>query len=422
MKIFIFLMILFYCIPASASQLADYNKVKCIIHIHTDISSGRRALESYVKKAIEKGIDVIVVTDDDWRRWEYGLPPFRRLIKKVVQKKSVMTFGIEKYLNLIQDIDERYKDIVIIDGVQTNPFYFWSGNFLKGTLALGNRNKDMLVIGLGDAESYRNMPLVTNYRSRFDAYHDDEFTRPYQDLIDYVIKKRGLIFWSHPEFEENTLIDGIRLITVPYPGDLIGTRDYTGFGIFWEGYHKVGKPLGIWDRILTEYCQGRRKSPIWAMGELEDEGDKDLDDIVNIVYVKSLNRQQILDALKKGRFCVTFNLFDRVPLVLEEFTVNDEKGTKTATMAEEISFFGDPIIKIHILHEQSNDKNIIVKLIRNNEIIEEFRSKSQIEIEYKDEELLNNQKYYYRIDVINGDSSYLISNPVFFKKIPKNEG
>src|SRR3989338_1070717 len=179
-----------------------------------------------------------------------------------------MAFGIEKYLNLINETNEKYKDVLVIAGVQTNPFYYWSGSFLKGTLALNNRNKDLLVIGLGNSDDYKNMPLVTNYKSRFDTYHNDKFTQPYQDLIDYVIARGGLIFWSHPEYEENTLIDGIRLITVPYHGDLIGTYNYTGFGVFWSGYEKIGKPTGIWDRILTEYCDGRRKAPIWVIGEL----------------------------------------------------------------------------------------------------------------------------------------------------------
>ena len=421
MKVFIFILILFFYSFASASQLEDYQKVKCIVHIHTDISSGTRPLESYVKEAKEKGIAAIVLTDDDWQRWEFGVPPLRRLIKKVVAKKSVMTFGIEKYLNLIQNINEKYKDIVVIDGVETNPFYFWTGNFFKGTLALNNRNKDMLVIGLGNANDYRNMPLVVNYKSRFDAYHGDKFTEPYQDLIDYVVKRRGLIFWSHPEYEENTVEDGINLITVPYQWDLVGTYNYTGFGIFWEGYREAGKPLGLWDRVLTEYCQGKRKLPIWAIGELEEEGlgDKNLDDVVNVVLLKNLNRQEVLDAVKKGRFYVTFKEFDRVPLVLEEFTVSDESGTKVATVGEEISFLGDPIIKIRISHERPIDKNITLKLIRNNEIIKEFTSQSQMEIEYKDEQLPQNQKYYYRLDVTSENISQLISNPIFFRKTSK---
>ncbi len=419
MRIFIFTIIfLSFSVTASAGELSDYKKVKSIIHIHTVISKDARTLESYVKEAKEKQINAIILTDTDWQRWEYGVPPFRRWIKKVVQERSVMTFGIERYLSLIQDMNEKQDDVVVIDGVQTNPFYYWSGNFLRGTMALNNRNKDMLIIGLGNADYYRDMPLVANHKSRFDTYHGDKFTRPYQDLIDYIIERDGLIFWSHPEFEENTLIKGVRLITVPYHGDLIGTHNYTGFGIFWDGYRKIGKPKGIWDRILTEYCRGRRKSPIWAIGELEEEGmgDKNLDDILNIIYVKNLNRNDILDALKRGRFYVTLKVLDKVPLTLEEFTLSNESGANTATMGEETSFAGDPVIRIRISHEKPIEKDINVRLIRNNEVIKNFSNKSQIELEYRDEELVEDQKYYYRIDVMSQGSSQLISNPIFFKK------
>ena len=419
MKALVFPIIaLFCCTSVSASELSDYKSVKCVVHLHTDISNGARPLESYVGEAKDKGIGAIVLTDTDWRRWEFGLPPFRRLIKKVVQKKSIMTFGIKKYLKLIEETNERYKDIIIIDGIQTNPFYYWSGNLFKGTMALNNRNKDMLVIGLGNAGDYENMPSVVNHKSRFDAYHGDKFTRPYQDLIDYVIKRGGLIFWSHPEYEENTIQDGINLITVPYQWDLVGTYDYTGFGIFWEGYREAGKPKGLWDRILTEYCQGKRKSPIWAIGELEEEGsgNKDIDDIVNMVHVKNLSRQQILDALKEGRFYVTLKISYRVPLALKEFTLSDESGAKAATMGEWTSFSDNPVIKISVTHERPTNKDITVRLIRNNEIIKESGGNEPIEIEYKDDALAKDKKYYYRIDVTDDTGNQLVSNPIFFNK------
>lgn len=420
MRTFIFLVIfLFYCLPTSAAQLSDYEKVKCIIHLHTDISKDGRQLESYIREAKEKGIGAIVVTDEDWQRWEYGVPPFRKLIKKVIKKKSVMTYGIENYLNLIKSINQKYKDVIIIDGVQTNPFYYWSGNFFKGSLTLNNRNKDMLVIGLGNADYYKNMPSIVTYNSRFDAYHGDKFTEPYQDLIDYVVKKEGLIFWSHPEYEENTVKYGVRLLTVPYHWDLIGTYNYTGFGVFWAGYNKTGNPMGLWDRILTEYCEEKRKSPVWAIGELEEEGlgDKDLDNVFNAIYVKNLSREEILEALKRGRSYVVLKPRGKISLALEEFQISDESGKKSLTMGEEASFSGVPIIKIRISHERPTDNGITIRLLRNNKIIEEFIGESQTEIEYKDEGLLSNQKYYYRIDARSHGGGRLISNPIFFRKI-----
>jgi hypothetical protein len=407
------------CLPACAGELSEYQAVKCIVHLHTNISGGTRPLESYVIEAREKGIGAIVLTDADWRRWEYGLPPFRGLLKKTVQKKSVMTFGMERYLKLIEDTNRRHKDIIVIDGVQTNPFYYWSGNFFKGTMTLNNRNKDMLVIGFGDADSYTNMPLVVNRKSRFDAYHDDKFSRPYQDLIDYVTARGGLVFWSHPEYEENILKGRIRLLTPPSSWELVSTYGYTGFGVYWHGYKKTGRPKGIWDRVLSEYCEGRRESPVWAVGELEEEGmgNIDLDDVINVVYVDDLSRRQILDALKKGRFYVAFEPSDKNPPVLEEFTLAGGDGTVAATMGEETSFSGNPVIKIRVAYDHTPVADMRVRLIRNNKVIEEFSGASVLEIEYTDEETVAGQKYYYRIEVTGLHSSRLISNPIFFRKI-----
>jgi len=326
---------------------------------------------------------------------------------------------MQKYLNLIEDINQKYKDIIVIGAVETNPFYFWSGNFLKGTLILNNRNKDMLVIGLGNADDYKNMPSVINHNSKFDAYHGDKFTQPYQDLIDYVTEKGGLIFWSHPEYEENVVKNGIRLITAPYEWDLVGTYNYTGFGIFWEGYAKTGRPTGIWDRVLTDYCNGRRKSPVWVIGELEEEGtgDKNLDDVVNVLYVKELNRKQILDSIKRGRFYVTYKEYKRPRLALEEFAVIDGTNSKTAIMGEEVYFSSAPVVKVSISSTSPADRNITVKLIKNNKIIKESCGKSHVEMEYADNDLTAGKKYYYRIDAVDQDNNRLVSNPIFIKKL-----
>lgn len=413
----IFLFLEFFGANSYPAEESGYIKAECVIHVHSTISSGYLSIEDYARIAKEKGVDSVIITDNASYRYEYGLWPFRRLLKKVVEKGSILKYGARKYLESIEKANKINEDVIIIDGTQVTPFYFWTGSIFKGNLTLNNRNKDMLVIGLGDAEGYKNLPLVGNRRSRFDQYHGEKFTEPYQDLIDYARQRGALAFWSHPEIEENLTISGVRLITISYPYELLATVDYAGFGIFAEGYNTIGRPLGLWDRMLTEYCHGKRKSPIWVIGELEYGGEesKNLNDTINVLYVKKLNREEILNALKAGRFYVASKDARAIHLVLDEFILTEEITGKSAMMGETLSSESAPLVKIKLSSEKSLGREINMKIIRNNKVIKELITTGPIDIEFKDEEMLPNDLVYYRIDAINQDLSRLISNPIFFR-------
>ncbi len=413
---------LFFTFLVSESYPAaedGYIKVKCVVHVHTTASSGYLTVEDYSRLAEKNGVDAVILTDDLLQRYEYGLWPLRGILKKVVENGSILKYGSKEYLELIRKANMGYKDVIIIDGAEANPFYFWTGNVFQGNLALNNRNKDMLVIGLGDAKRYNDLPIVGGRHYRFDQYHGDKFLEPYQDVIDYVNQAGGLTFWSHPEIEENLSIKGIRLITIPYSYDLLSAKDYTGFGIFAEGYKTVGTPIGIWDRILTEYCLGKRSHPIWAIGELEYGGDenKNLNDTINVLYVKKLNREDILDAFKKGRFYVASKEPQKINVVLNEFVLNDMATGKSAMMGETLVSDGVPSVKIRLSHEKFIDEEINVKLIRNNQIIREFSGKVSADLEFNDEGVKPDDSVYYRIDAESQGTSRLISNPIFFRRV-----
>jgi len=414
----IFLLILFSMCNSYSAEENGYIKVRCVIHVHTTVSSGYLTVEGYSKLAKEKGLDAVIITDNALHRYEYGLWPLRRILKKVVEKGSILKYGPKNYLEEIEKANKRYKDIIMIDGAQVTPFYFWTGSVFKANLTLNNRNKDMLIIGLGDAQSYKNLPLVGNRRSKFDQYHGDKFTKPYQDLIDYANQKGALIFWSHPEIEENLSISGVRLITIPYPYDLLGTKDYTGFGVFAEGYNTIGKPLGLWDRLLTEYSLGKKSHPIWAIGELEYGGEEEkiLNDTINVLYTKELSREGILDVFKKGRFYVSSKEPHKIHLMLNEFILCDEVSEESVMMGETLTSDGAPLVKIKLSHEKFINEQINVKLIRNNQIIREFNGTGSVDVEFKDEDVKPNDSVYYRIDVVSQDTTRLISNPIFFKR------
>ena len=256
-KLFIISIICTLCFCADLFAWDDsYIQVPGVIHLHTVVSGGTKTVNEYAQMAEERGIGIVIITDHDNAKYEYGIG-LKKIFKKVVEEDSVLKFGIDKYLGLIKDAGERNPDVMVIDGVESFPFYYWTGSYFKKNLTLNNRDKHMLVIGLDNPEDYKYMPLIVNGIARYDQYHGENYVLPYQDLINYVNKKGGLTFWAHPEHEEVVNVKGVRAVTKPYYEDLLRTDGYTGFSVFYEGYNKIGRPGGIWDKVLMEYCSGK---------------------------------------------------------------------------------------------------------------------------------------------------------------------
>src|SRR3989338_470456 len=259
-----------------------------IIHIHSDISEeGVYPLRRLVGLAQDKGIKILVFSDSFLHRWEYGLPALSNIFKVSREERSVVKYGIKSYLKDLKKIKDEFPDMLIFEGVEVAPFYWWSGSPLKKNLSLNDWSKHLLVIGLKSYSDYAHLPVVGNRyflprlkdvfplliplllvisgvflfkkqkprktlgftlnmlgilfllnlfpfsASRYNPYHGPKNLLPYQDLINYVHKKGGLVFWAHPvmpeeEFSRKFLT--INFYTRAYPEALMLTSGYTGFG------------------------------------------------------------------------------------------------------------------------------------------------------------------------------------------------
>lgn len=170
----------------------------------------------------------------------------------------------------------------------------------------------------------------------FDAYDRDAGSAPVQAFIDYVNSRGGMVFWAHPEVEAKVSLAGIEAYTPAYYNDLLETEDYTGFAIFWEGMRYIGRPGGIWDQVLLEYCAGKRARPVWALGELDYEEDWAPNAIAETLTVLLLRKQNgcyshadVLDALRGGRMYAARNFY-ATKLRIEDFRVSTADGGRSA--------------------------------------------------------------------------------------------
>lgn len=476
-KIFIILAVFFYCFTFLSGQIAkaeeELIQVPTLIQVSSRLSDGRLGLSQIISAARKSGMQAVIFTDRDIMRWEYGIWPLRNIVKKAVVNNSLAIYGIKKYLADIKKLQTDNPDMVLIAGVETAPFYYWSGSLFRMNMALYNTHKHMLVFGLNTADKFKNLPTVNNRFSNynrfkiwdillfwpflliawgvslikremrflgygvlaigvlfsinnmpykkplFDQYHGEQGALPYQAVIDYVNANKGMSFWAHPEAEYSLKTNHVSVITHEHTQDLIQTHDYSGFCVFPEGYKLVGKPGGIWDTVLSEYVQGKRKSPVWAIAGLAYDyyGDieKELSLLRNIVLVDKIDSLNVLNAVKSGSIYAVRGEKSS-EFTLNEFEAVDKYYSLKSSMGQTLKLKGDaPLISINCGFKDKREENIKIQLISNGEVIKTLNKKTPVDIKYLDIDFVKKNKAYYRID-ITAKGLQVITNPIFVEK------
>ncbi len=404
----------------------EYQLVPSVIHLDSTISGGKLPPEEVAKIAHDAGVEIAIFTDHDTMRWEYGIPPLRKFIRKVVEKNSIHTYGEARYIKTIHELNQKYPDMLIMHGAEAIPFYWWKGSYFTNDLAMMDGHKHILVIGLNDAEDYENLPsigkgypgsitaetfmgfwpvcffifswflysiskesivtlplkissaicLITGIvftannfpftSPQYDQYHGDRGVAPYQTVIDYVNSRGGVTFWAHPEIENiDKEVNGVKLMTEPYHEDLLKAQDYTGFAAFAEGIKFMIPPGGVWDQILTQYCKEKRSQPVWAIGEVDfgDESTFSIKDSQTIFLLKEKNEKAVVEALKAGRMYALHLYSEKAPtMVLNTFTIEDTTQSMKAHIGEELKLDKNPQLNIRVSVKEEIAKDTKYKL------------------------------------------------------------
>lgn len=438
-------------------------------------------------------LGVAIVTPHDQSQVEYGVPFLRYLLRTRGSQSSIQTYGISKYLEEVKTTDLQYPQVLVIDGTEAIPAYYWESSPLMGSALVRNFHKHLLVIGLKSVEAYRGLPSVTNGfpqpswsswlfelwpgtlvilglglaiharrndsrddphsagpglvtvlagsvllfnnllgYSLHDQYHGDPGEGPYQAVIDYANTQGALTFWAHPEASQrltqpvpwpaSLLADSVVFETQPYTHSLLNTKDYTGFGIFEEGMHVVGRPGGVWDQVLMEYCAGVRKHPIWAIGELDLENGTKAQDMTTcetVFFLNDFTRKGALDALRKGAIYARRGTGNRLRLI--QFAVSNGGGLRLAVMGQSITLASSPTIHFSLSSEDSIPRNLSVLVIREGTVIRTVQTSGNLSMDIQDKLVAGSGSTYYRLIVLQDNWPVLASNPVFVT-IRKNAG
>ncbi|OGX23091.1 MAG: hypothetical protein A3K54_04505 [Omnitrophica WOR_2 bacterium RBG_13_44_8] len=469
--------LIFLTFPLSSFAQEKYLPYPGIIHIHSSVSEeGIYPPARLVSLARDKGIKILIFSDYFLRRWEYGLPPFSNILKIRREEKSVVTYGVRRYWEDFKKIKEEFPDMLILEGVELSPFYWWSGNPFKKNFSLRDWNINLLVVGLKKYQDYARLPVIGNRyilprlkdiphlsvclllvilgisllkkqrkipgyiftvagilfflhlfpfsSSRYNLYYGNKKYRPYQDLIDYVREKGGLVFWSYPEITGQALgrrLAAINFYTLTYPESLVLTSGYTGFGVnMLPGTpHNLILAEGQWDKVLTGYCAGKRSQPVWVIGEAECRDERQVGPIQNIFFLPKFSEEYAYEALRKGRLYVRYYSGNQINVSLEDFRIQDSENiTRSAFMGDEIAIRGKPQLRIKGNYTVKPLEDLRLEVIRNGKIIKSFVFKDEgvFDLEFQDDSPdVSSKKSYYRLNFFAGEKIILVTNPIFIE-------
>jgi hypothetical protein len=455
---------------AKSNPTEPYMAVAGLMDLRSTFSDGVHSIEEIVQMAETRGFKVVFISDHNRIALSYGIPPFRNVLRYKRENPSIMTHGPDKYLREIEEVSKKHPHMIIIPGCVTSSYYYWTGSWWNKDLTAHDYHRRILAVGLMEPQDYSHLPDLGNgwsleytkellpglilfiipliiglilirqkgfYRwigliltilsllaivdhhpfrsSPYNAYDGDQGIAPFQEMIDYVNQRGGSCFWNYPEQRSGIRKYGpIHLSTPPYPEMLYQSKDYTGFSAIYGENPTVTDPGKEWDRVLNEYCQGKRTKPSWgiATSEFHEDGRWGLKLGVypTTLLVKDFSREGVMEALKSGRMYCSRGDGQSWPK-LEYFNIYGD-GEEKAFMGDTLKTSRLPIVAFRVSddRERQRDRDTAIHLIRGGTLIHTFRGKTPMKIKYTDETAPPNVKTYYRLI---DHRKHLTSNPIF---------
>jgi hypothetical protein len=468
----IFFALVWFGPGGGVASAEEYMQLSGVIHVHSTFSSGKYSIGELVSRAENKNLEVLIITDHDQVVMQYGLFPFRNLIKRREERPSVLLAGPEKYLAEIERLNRQQSSVLVIAGIQSSPFYYWTGKPIGNGLTAHNFRKELLIVGMSDPDDYTNLPLLHGPASArylkdhlpgflmflgafllsiylirqkgkmgvcgilialfslammidqhpfksspFDPYHGDQGQTPFQLSIDYARSRGGLVYWAHPESNYSTSgvqMGPVKLMTAHYPEALIETENYTGFAALYGDTITATKAGMHWDRALAQYCSGHRTEPVWAIAGSDYHGGEngvDLDTFQTILLVKNQSQTDVLQALERGRLYAVRKT-GGFRLSLDEFQIADDQSDKRAILGEELLVDRAPVITGRLSASDGGHYDVTVSIIRGGKPIWSFEGQTPLGFKFVDPDPWS-AKTFYRLDASGKAAGQLLSNPIF---------
>ena len=157
------LLLLLLALALPASPAAALERVRGVVHVHSDLSTGDFSLEGLVGLADQQGIGALFLSENFLARVDYSLPPFRALTR--VSRGERTVGDPARYLARVAEVRARLPHVLLIPGVEVVPHYYWTGSPFALDMTVHNVQKNLLVFGLTDPRALAALPVVGNGQS-----------------------------------------------------------------------------------------------------------------------------------------------------------------------------------------------------------------------------------------------------------------
>ena len=448
----------------------EYLQLRGAGPVRTTFSSGSETIEQIAHRAESLGIDVVVFADSDLLAVEYGIPFLRNLTLFGREEPTVLEGRLRAYLNEIGRVRAVYPELVLLDGVESAPFYYWDVELIARRWVLRNWDRHIVAVNLQSEEAYRSVPvlgsdsirtwgwasllmlwpllglayvylarehhpallrlvvllvsvpcLIHNFPYKapmMSAYSGDLGSGPYQNYIDHVNAHGGMAFWPHlgaaSAAREQPLVDGLATTvsyTPAHPGDLLTTRNYTGFLALGPEDGGVTLPGAEWDRVLQEYLREERAAPVWVAGGLGQRRDqREMDQVLTVFLVDEPSSAAVLEAMQLGRMYAADG--GREQLLLARFAVDTDAARARAGEAVDVT--DPPAIHVAVSKLGGGQERVKILLIRSGEVITEHSATTPHEFTHVDQKWISDASAYYRVTAESA-TLRLVSNPIFVR-------
>jgi hypothetical protein len=141
------------------SAAAALERVRGVLHVHSELTTGDFTLESLVGLAEQQGIGALLLAENYRLRVAYGLPPFRALTR-VTRSEASIGDSPGHYLQRVAAVQQRLPHVLLIPGVEVMPHYHWTGSPLALDMTVHDLQKNLLVFGIGNPAALAALPVA----------------------------------------------------------------------------------------------------------------------------------------------------------------------------------------------------------------------------------------------------------------------
>jgi hypothetical protein len=280
-----------------ASPAAALERVRGVVHVHSDLSTGDFSLEGLVGLADQQGIDALLVSENFLARVEYGLPPFRALTRVSREERSL---GADptRYLARAAEVRARLPHVLLIPGVEVVPHYFWTGSPVALDMTLHNVQKNLLVFGL-DAAGLASLPVAGNRRPG--AYRFGSLV----DALPGLLVVPGLVLLARRRAVRTRIGRGAVLVVRRRAWGTGLALSAIGLAALVRAWPFTSDRLPTWRDLgvapyqaLIDHVDRRGGVTVWSLPEARDEGEQ----LVGPVRVGWLTEPYADDLLRTFRY------------------------------------------------------------------------------------------------------------------------